>query len=218
MKFNKNGKGKNLFNILVIVLVIASVASTSIVLVHSKDYSLVFSILQTVGLIVSLVVAVKQLSDSKEIARADFITELNCSFVENSSYTSLYNYLQNCLDGVCDCTDCTEEGHCTLQVEKGDISNYLTFFETMYLLIKQGAVSFEMMDDLFAYRFFLAIHSQLVQEKKLCVQPENFKNIYRLENEWLKFRRKRGKSLDGIYSQRILKDAVGENRYNELIK
>ena len=49
----------------------------------SDTISLVVSTLEASGLIVSLFIAIRQLSDSKEIARADFLVELNNSFINN---------------------------------------------------------------------------------------------------------------------------------------
>lgn len=131
----------------------------------------ILSLVELFALIISMILAIRQLVASKEIARATFITELNKSFVENSDYLDVYNKLQNCLDGSCPCGKKCEDPHdinkcCNLDISKGQISNYLTFFETIYLLKKDGVISFEVLDELFAYRFFLAVHSKIVQQKK----------------------------------------------------
>lgn len=202
------------------------------------------AVLETIGLIISLVVAIFELRKSTEVARATFVTELNKSFVENPDYKKLYDFMQNCFDGKCQ--SCPEnncrETDCSLNVDKSLISNYLTFFETLYILHKRNVISFDIIDDLFAYRFFLIVHSRLVQKEKLIPQPENFHNIYRLEHDWLEYRIKHGKltrediqnscqkykeNLNkedspvrwvNVYTARPLKAVISEDLYKKIIK
>ena len=195
--------------VLVIALVFLLIIMTSSTLLRNYFFnsydgvSLWITLLEVIGVLGTIIIAVMQLRDSKEISRATFIVELNRTFVENSDYTEIYNALQNCLDRKCDY--CKEEGcdptHCEIHFEKSKISNYLTFFETIYILYKKEVISFDIIDDLFAYRFFLAVHSRLIQQEKLIPQPYNFKNIFLLENEWIDYRIKHGKHTREEYEE-----------------
>lgn len=191
----------------------------------SEENSMIFSLIEAVALLVSLIIAISQLRDSKEIARGTFITDLNKAYVENPEYIEIYNHLQRCYDGECpNKINCKNDTECILDIKKGEVSNYLTFFETIYILYKNRVISFEIINDLFAYRFFLAVHSKYMQQTKLKAQPWNFKNIYCLEYEWLEYRKKAAKKRNiktepnDIYSQRLLKDLVSIQEYNDLIK
>ena len=186
----------------------------------SDTISLVVSTLEASGLIVSLFIAIRQLADSKEIARADFLVELNNSFINNEGNLQLYTALQNCVDSKCQhkSSGCGE-GKCAVNLPKVVVSNYLTFFETVYLLICNGVITLEMIDDLFAYRFFLAIHSEFVQQEKLATQPENFKNIFCLEYKWLKYREETAHKIDkaeSVYRKLPLKDLMKTEAQKEL--
>lgn len=180
-----------------------------------KQISPWFQIVEAIGIITTLFFTLWQLVGSKEISRATFILELNKSYVENKEYMNIYDVLQRELDGT---TAAGSPGNITendgentknagentrgsgdisdrpAEITKGAISNYLTFFETIYILNKRGVLPFEIVDDLFAYRFFLAVHSKLFQDMKLKAQPENFKNIFKLEKEWLDYRVRIGKT------------------------
>lgn len=210
-------KRKSLFlliAVLVIALIItsASFARELLSLSNETVISLVISAVETIGLLVSVVIAVRQLDDSKEISRASFVVDLNRAFTESQGNVDLYTALQNCRDSKCDIKDkCEEGGSCNLNFPKVVVSNYLTFFETIYLLEKSGAIDFEMIDDLFAYRFFLAVHSKFVQQEKLAPQPENFKNIFCLEHEWMLYREKVAHKIDkedSVFKMRPLKDLM----------
>lgn len=205
----------------------------------SRILDLFLHLAEIIGVLIALIFTFQELIASKEISRANFIVGLNQSYVENEEYMQLYNFLQkeyefhsrnpaeNVESTAPDSAGKTDSlpGEKDL-ISKGCISNYLTFFETIYILYQRGVISFDIIDDLFAYRFFLAAHSGFVQKQKLLDQPENFKNIFMLEKEWLEYRKAIGKkdkdSPNSIYSIRLLKDELtklenGEERYNRLI-
>ncbi|MCR5490113.1 MAG: hypothetical protein K6F03_08610 [Saccharofermentans sp.] len=147
--------------------------------------TVVLQLLEVVGVVFTVVFTIQQLHDSKEIARASFIMELNQNYVGNKDYMDVYNKLQSRFDAMQAGEELTETEY---DIDKGSISNYLTFFETIYILKTRKIISFDIIDDLFAYRFFLAVHSDLFQAYKLKTQPDNFKNIFKLEKEWLEYR------------------------------
>lgn len=226
MKHGKNVRQKAIMS-LSIVLIVATVISVARILRIFFEFSdgdffeLLISVFEAVGLVFSLFVAIRQLGDSKEIARAQFLTELNKSFVENSEYAEMYNALQNCVDGNCPNGEQCKQAHkCLLAIPKGTVSNYLTFFETLGLLIEDNVLTLEVIDNLFAYRFFLAVHSQFVQESKIIPQPENFVNIFRLERKWIDYRMRIGKPpKEGtVYATRCLETLVDRETYASLVQ
>jgi len=207
--------------IVVVLLVIVSYVCRKYLSVDNG--TVIVSTVEAVAVIVSLIIAISQIKGSKEIARATFIVQLNQAYVENPDYMKLYNCLQECFDSECEHSDtCNNETKCYLEIEKGVVSNYLTFFETVYLLEKDGAISLQLLDDLFAYRFFLAVHSKFVQQVKLKTQPRNFKNIFCLEKKWLDYRKKRGvnesPTQKSVYNTRLLKDLIDPEVYEDLVK
>ncbi len=203
-----------------LLIVLADLAKKFLNMDDKDVIEVIISLLEAVGLVISLFVAVRQLGESKEIARAQFVLELNESFVENEQYIELYNALQNCLDNNCELqSQCEHSDKCLLPFSKGAVSNYLTFFETIYLLKRDGVLSFAIIDNLFGYRFFLAAHSRFVQETKLVAQPENFINIYKLEQQWLDYRISIGKipKPGSVYATRKLCDQIPAEQYQRII-
>ena len=221
--------------VLIVILTIMSISLiiTTTIFIESllglgpdSAISIIISKIQIVGLFASILIAVGQLSKSIKISQVTFITDLNKAYVENKDYVELYNALQSCFDGKCGKdTACNERLNCAvnckLDFDKGHISNYLTFFETIYILYRTKAIPFHLIDDLFAYRFFFAVHSKFFQEMKLKPQARNFKNIFCLEYEWLRWRAKEGKAsasaVETIYGQHLLKNSIESALYDELI-
>lgn len=125
-----------------------------------------------------------QLHGSEKIQTAEFIMNLNQGFVENELYAKVYSQLEG--------FDLRGE---KVTLTRSEISNYLTFFETVYLLFLEGAINIDVLNDLFAYRFFLAVHNEYIQEAKLVSSPNNFRNIYYLEKLWMDYRKENGQTI-----------------------
>lgn len=119
-----------------------------------------------------------QLNESKKFQEAEFILHLNQAFVENSGYAKVYTELEK-----------SRQENRKPKLTRVEISNYLTFFETVYILLSQKAINIKNLDDLFEYRFFLAIHDKTIQKVKLVESPYNFRNIYYLEKVWTEYRK-----------------------------
>ena len=150
----------------------------------------------------------KQLNQSKVIEEAEFILHLNQAFAENSVYAEVYEELEK-----------SRKENRAAKLTRADISSYLTFFETVYILLSQKAINIKNLDDLFEYRFFLAIHDKTIQKEKLVESPYNFRNIYYLEKVWTQYRKDRKFQIyheeDCLYNACII--AGKETVYRELM-
>lgn len=153
--------------------------------IHRKIISENSGYVENTIALLSLVIAafsvsaiIYQLNQSKRIQEAEFIIHLNQAFVENAGYARVYEELEK-----------SRQESREAKLTRVEISNYLTFFETVYILLSQKAISIKNLDDLFAYRFFLAIHDKTIQEMKLVESPYNFRNIYYLEKVWTQYRK-----------------------------
>lgn len=148
---------------------------------YSDFISNTISLISIVISVIGTVLVIIQLHDSKNIQEAEFIVNLNQAFVDNPEYALVYTKLEE------------SDLHGKVpDITRIQISNYLTFFETIYLLLGEKVINMRTLNDLFAYRFFLAVHNETVQGMKLVDAPANFRNIYHLEKIWMDYRRKEG--------------------------
>ncbi len=165
-----------------IIIVIVWILNKEGVISEENFISISISGLSLIVSFVSAFFVVIQLKDTKKIQEAEFILNLNQSFVDNEQYASVYTKLENRTG--------TEAPPTYIE-----ISNYLTFFETVYLLLKEEVITINVLDDLFGYRFFLAVHNEQVQNMKLVTSPKNFRNIYWLEKAWMSYREEQGLNI-----------------------
>lgn len=73
------------------------------------------------------------------------------------------------------------------------ISNYLSFFEPIALHVRKEQYGFYDLNDLFNYRFFLAVRNSQIREACLECRKEYFYNIEKLKRDWTNWRKREGK-------------------------
>lgn len=156
--------------------------------------------------VLGVVLLAVEIYQSRKITEADFLADLNASFVVNEDYKKAYTLFENY----------DFENLPDIDMENIHISNYLTFFEIFQLLIDRGTLSIEMLNDLFGYRFFIAVHNPYVQRKKLAKSPENFVNLYLLEKEWMEYRKKKG--LPIFHEEYSLEKIIDKEVYEKILK
>jgi ribosomal protein S18 acetylase RimI-like enzyme len=126
---------------------------------------------------------------TKRIAQAEFIRDLNSSFSEHANIDELWRMLLL--------------GEPITTADRHRVSSYLTFFETVHLLIARGVIEFSLIDDLFRNRFFSAVGNPGIQRTALMRNSESFLNIHDFVDQWRDFLRSRGIALPpGYYSYR----------------
>lgn len=70
--------------------------------------------------------------------------------------------------------------------------NYLVYLESMAPLILRGVLSLNHIDNLMAYRFFLAVDNVEVQDEELLPFAEYYRGCFKLYRVWKKYRKDQG--------------------------
>ena len=156
------------------------------------------AVLEFISMIVAVLMLVDELKDTQRLEEASFIMDLNTKFVENTSCNKVFAYaIQEINDRKLNDSSLVNEQERELLIAftaenpqkplQVDISNYLTFFESIFLLIDQQVISWETLNELFKYRFFACVHSNFIQEARLIRIPSNFKNLLYFEALWIQY-------------------------------
>ena len=102
--------------------------------------------------------------EKKEIEQASFILEYNRSFIENTDMACVERYLENYINDV-------GQGRFELENknrnDRQKLINYLVYLEGLSSCILGGVLDLESVDNLFAYRYFLAMNNPIVQKIEL---------------------------------------------------
>lgn len=185
-----------------IFMAIAIISFVVMTIVEKFDFIQCISL---VSAILGVILVAVELFQSRKVAEADFIASLNNSFVTSEDYKVAYTLFENY-----DFENCPD-----IDLDNVHISNYLTFFETFQLLIERDTISLSMINDLFGYRFFIAVHNPYVQRQKLVKSPDNFKNLYLLEKDWMEYRKKKG--LPIFHEEYSLEKQLDAETYKRII-
>jgi ribosomal protein S18 acetylase RimI-like enzyme len=150
-----------------IMLVVGTLSLISAL--RPESFGFFVGILGTTGALL----VIYEVHHTKRIAQATFVRDLNTAFTTDESISELWRKLL--LDENIDKSD------------RPRISSYLTFFETVYLLLDRKVIDLRLLDNLFRNRFFTAIGNEQIQTMTLLSQPGTFLNIHALIKMWSEF-------------------------------
>ncbi len=182
------------------------------------NWDAIGSIATVGGTILALVMAYqafKQLRDGANNSKGEFILNLQQVYVDNSAYADLFEACWKNYLGTLSCGDLTKY----LEEHDKDVLNYLTFFESIFLMIDCDVLDMKILDELFGRRFFIVVNNRCVQKFDLVENWKYYKNVYFLYEKWKKYRSDNGndklfiKDEDERYMD--LLDAKNNNRNQE---
>lgn len=70
--------------------------------------------------------------------------------------------------------------------------NYLVYLEALAAIIERNILHIDVIDNLFAYRFFLAVNNPVVQETELLPYKDYYQGIFWLSKEWTRIKKRDG--------------------------
>ena len=129
-----------------------------------------FGVFIAIGGAIGALMVVYEVKLTKRLAQAEFIRDLQTSFSSDGNIGELWRKVL--LD---------EE---ITGADRAMVSSYLTFFETLHLLVDKGTLDLALTDDLFRNRFFKAIGHTGVLETALVKEAGSFANIHDLIATW----------------------------------
>lgn len=123
--------------------------------------------------------------EKKEIQQASFILEYNRSFIENADMAYVERYLENYINDV-------GQGKFDLENknrnDRQKLINYLVYLEGLSSCILGGGLDLDSVDNLFAYRYFLAMNNPVVQQIELLPFGDYYRGCFKLYDLWYRYR------------------------------
>ena len=120
-----------------------------------------------------------------EIEEASFALKYNQAFIQDANMAEVERLLEN--QAFYD-----EEPREILNPDnRQKFINYLVYLESMAPLILSGVLALDYIDNLMAYRFFLAVDNAELQEKEIFPFAEYYRGCFRLYVVWKEYRDKK---------------------------
>ncbi|MBE5755192.1 MAG: hypothetical protein E7341_00720 [Clostridiales bacterium] len=151
-----------------------------------------------------------ELNKEQEINQASFILSINSDFYALGGKGTMYAAdLEKMLDedfsGVKK-LELTKE-HQTMVIQ------YLVWVKTLSSLINRRMIKISAIDDLFSYKFFVAVNNPEIQKMELIPYKTAYRGIFKAHKIWKKYREKHGLE---IYNEKT--DLSTVEGYTELSK
>ena len=162
----------------------------------------------TTTTLIAAVVLWLQMKRGERLNESNFIMNLNNQFVSNKDMTHVEHELEQCYNQ-----------YETLLKEDGDVSrddlrrlrlglsqsrtsedcqkliNYLVYLEALSALVHRKIIHLDVIDNLFSYRFFIAVNNPIVQQDELFPYADYYQGIFNLSKLWTEDHNKRGISI-----------------------
>ena len=133
-----------------------------------------------------------QIRQGTKIAKAEFVMGLQETYSSSTGFSKLF---MTCWE---EYKNCEYDNHNKAKKSVLDflnedggkeiLLNYLTFFESIYLMKEQGNLDFDTLDELFGRRFFIVVTNVTVQDMDLCKNKKYYENVIKLYHDWVKHR------------------------------
>jgi len=176
---------KNRSNTLLIIIImfmvifVTSLISSNNVL--TNRYETVKDLIGSITAIIGVIAIWYQMKRDKDLTEAEFINNLNNTFTTNPDIKYIFAKLQSSRGS-------NEDPFIDEDMIK--VVDYLTFFETISNLIQRNVLSFDMINDIFSYRFFMIVHNKHIQDREIIADNSYYGNLYTLHRLWVQYRRR----------------------------
>lgn len=190
-------KSTKFFYIIGVVVVLYLV---SFVLLSMKEKCITLeSISSGITAITTIIAAIAfwlEFSNSSDLSESSYIVKLNSLFITNKKMTKV----EHCLEVYYYEQEKEHKANPALpdyfhdikSMDHQHVINYLVYLESLAAVVKKSTLRFEAIDNLFAYRFFIAVNNKDLQESEIIPYSSFYQGLVFLSKEWTKYREARG--------------------------
>ena len=143
-----------------------------------------------------------QFKRDKSINEASFMLEYWKAFSENDKLIVIQNK--------CDADMSSKKTHFTEDDYDG-IVTYAQWLEALCATIKRDILSFDFINDMYSYIFFVFVNNKYIQKRELLPNLEYYRGIVEVYGLWTKYLCKHGKKI--MLEENALDKAI--SKYNE---
>ena len=199
-KASKGRSAATIFGIIALLFVLSLVLALALLAILSitpnlptGDLALIIAILDPTVAAIGLCFVVVQLHQDGEgdehgrlIEQHRFLLEYNKVFIENERMMEVESSLE-----AYDRNEIRDDDLITNENRQSFV-NYLVYLEGFAPLVLDEVVELNLLDNLMAYRFYLAVNNPVLQREELMQFPGYYLGIIRLYRKWTDYRKSRG--------------------------
>lgn len=133
-----------------------------------------------------------ELRSSERVAEAQLVMELNNQFISNPELTAvewdLEKFYTKYKKGTLANSDYKKlmVKYSSKNKERQHLVNYLVHLEGIVALINENVIHLDTINDLMAYRYFIAVNNPVVQKLELLAYKEYYRGCFAIYDNWSK--------------------------------
>lgn len=195
-----------------------------VIYVYLQSQASIPDMANTVMAICAIVAAVAfwlEYHHNNKVNEAQFIMDLNDQFIDREKKLvevehdlEIYNaaVMKSDQEAIKRATEHLNNTYAMEQDKRQDLVNYLVHLEGITTLVNNGVLRLNAINDLMAYRYFIAVNNPVVQELELIPYYQYYKGIIQIFDDWAK-RAKNDMPLAGTkLSNKGLKQKLREDK------
>lgn len=167
---------KTITILLLMVIFIAIYVVSTLVWDYTYVSTMVATIVATMGIFGVWI----QLRKEASIKEAEFLMNFNFTFITTEKFVRMEHRLERCR--------INNETLRLTEADRQDVVDYLVYLESLAPLVLNKMVRLDVIDDLFGYRFFIAVNNKEIQEFELCPEAQFYRGCYKLYKIWKEYR------------------------------
>ena len=161
---------------------------------HFFDAGSFTNIVATVLAIIAAVAFWMEFRSNERINEAQLVMELNDQFITNEALSNVEWALEKYYHAYMEAKR-TGADTASLELElkleitdrtRQDLVNYLVHLEGVAMLVNEGVLHLNVITELMAYRYFIAVNNPIVQKYELIPYKDYYQGCYKLYEKWSK--------------------------------
>ena len=129
-----------------------------------------------------LTIGGKENERQSDIEEAQFILQYNQAFIQDENICKVERLLERSML-------CEVDENFISDENRQEFINYLVYLEGLASLILNDVLKLEHVDDLFAFRYFVAMNNRTVQRDQLFQYPQYYRGCFMLYEKWSRYRK-----------------------------
>lgn len=211
IKFSKYRSLRKI-HILIICISLMILLSISYIVGHFMiDYDKFDEVVNTVIVIIGAVAFWLEFKNNSYLNEAQFIMELNNQFISNDDLIDIESQLEKCYcafhnkDFKLYNEELSNFETYLMQDKKRQyLVNYLVHLEGIAAIINNGVLRLDVIDDLMAYRYFIAVNNPIVQKLELLEYANFFQGCFNVYQRWKTVLQKQNSEIPMIENDLIV--------------
>ncbi len=192
---SKNEKIKHYLPLFV-AIVVSMILMAAYLILYSNSRLDISTVIETVLLIVAGVAFWLEFYHKNRVEEAKFIIDLNNQFITDPNMTQVEHVLEQYYYAVKEVKTKAEIREFEEKIrdmfsidnpERQSLVNYLVHLEGIATLVNTGVLRLKAINDLMAYRYFIAVNNPIVQELELFPYKEYYNGCFDIYRGWKKY-------------------------------